>query len=91
MLCADAVFDISFEQFGQSGFMESLEILMLQFAAISEQFPRTALKNANRPASIRGTVFNGDPVTVSGFPNRKDPAGNRHRARSLRADAARNG
>jgi len=44
MLCADAIFDISFEQLGQSGFMALSKFYGCKILRLSEQFPRTAQK-----------------------------------------------
>jgi hypothetical protein len=56
MLRTEAVFDISFKQLGQSGFMTALEIYCCNILRLSERFQRTAQKmhgqkNTNRPAS----------------------------------------
>jgi hypothetical protein len=44
MLRTEAVFDISFKQLGQSGFMTALEIYCGNIRRLSERFPRTAQK-----------------------------------------------
>ena len=90
MLRDDAVFDISFRQLGQSGFMALSKFFGCKILRLSEQFPRTAQKCEQAGFDL-GNGINGDPVTASGFPIRKDRSGNRYRAGPSPAGAAHTG
>ena len=54
MLRDDAIFDISFKQLGQSGFMTALEIQLLEYSVRSEGFLRATQKSANRASNSSG-------------------------------------
>jgi hypothetical protein len=73
MLRADAVFDISFKQLGQSGFMalsKSIAVIFCGSDGSHARRKKCTAKKCKRPASIWGTVLNGDRVTAAGFPIR---------------------
>jgi hypothetical protein len=53
--------------------------------------PTLGAKKCKQAGINSGTVFNGDPVAASGFPIRKDPAGNRYWVDRFDCGAARTG
>ncbi|MGH6644080.1 MAG: hypothetical protein ACRED3_15435, partial [Bradyrhizobium sp.] len=87
MLRDDAVFDISFKQLGQADSWRFSKFVCGNIQGRANG-SHARQKNTNRPALIWGTASNGDPVTASGFPIRKDRTGNRRLTGSSPAGAA---